>query len=61
METLKAQTATQPQKLMIFVLTMGIVWIGDAVHRTDPQFSGGNRGIFRGIFSVYSVIAGHAV
>ena len=41
METLKAQTATQPQKLMIFVLTMALYGLATLFTELIPSFQVG--------------------
>ena len=61
MESVNKQTASQSQKLMVFVLTMALYGLATLFFRADPQVSGGHRGVFGGVFFVHSADAGNAV
>ena len=61
MELAKKQTATQSQKLMVFVLTMALYGLATLFTELIPKLPGGRCGVLRGVLPVHPPDAGHAV
>ena len=61
MSIAQKQTATQSQKLMIFVLSMSLYGLATLFTELDPQVPGGGRGVLRGVLPVHPPDPGHAV
>ena len=61
MELAKKQTATQSQKLMVFVLTMALYGLATLFTELIPSFQVGVVEVLSGVLPVYPTDAGHAL